>query len=443
MNWRGLCRRLPFLIVFALFLPLLSSSDSKPVPSIFSGDEAHYLLAIHSLMLDGDLDLANNYDAVHKGAKQAGRNFAGAALDHQSVWFENGKRQSWDQIYETQPVNFDRDAAGNPVARLLPGHKQPDPGHPEYSTHPPGLALLLAPVIYPIRNTEFVEPAAVFCSTLAIVAAFFLFRALLMTYVGETWIANVVALVAFLGTPAWHYGRTLFSEPYLLLFAVGSYCAALRYRNPFLAGVFIGLGILMKPPFALLLLPLLGCYAIERNYRSLMLVTIPATLGVAAILSSNFGMFGSPFAASQEWQQGSFVRGSGGILLSLRYGALMIMPAFLVALIAWPAFLRRFPKDATVIASGFMLYFMLGASWKFWNGATAYSARLLVPVIPLFFVSLVSLPQMEIWKRRPARIVAWAICGLSIIINGFGALPYWKNWDTNPPLRLAQFMSGN
>ena len=85
-----------------------------------------------------------------------------------------------------------------------------------------------------------VEPAAVTCSTLAIILAFFLFRSLLQNY-ADLVTVNLTAVVAFLGTPAWAYGRTLFSEPYLLLFAVGAYWASLRKRNPFLSGVFIAL----------------------------------------------------------------------------------------------------------------------------------------------------------------------------------------------------------
>lgn len=127
-----------------------------------------------------------------------------------------------------------------------------------------GLALLLAPILYPLRNTDFVEPAAVVCSTIAIILAFFLFRSLLTKYGVGGRVADLVAMVAFLGTPAWHYARTLFTEPYLLLFAVGAYSFGLR-GYPALAGISIGLGILMKPPFALLLLPLFAMYAVERN----------------------------------------------------------------------------------------------------------------------------------------------------------------------------------
>ena len=97
---------LPVLISLLLLLPLLFGSrhSTAPLhlglPRVYSGDEPHYLVLINSVVLDGDLDLANNYAAVHRGEPQAGNDFSGAALDHHTVWFEGGSRKEWRQIYE-------------------------------------------------------------------------------------------------------------------------------------------------------------------------------------------------------------------------------------------------------------------------------------------------------------------------------------------------------
>lgn len=442
MVWRRLLPfpRIPVLVTLALLAPLLWSNDGHRLPRIFSGDEPHYLMSIHSVMLDGDLDLANNYAGVHKGSGQAGRNFAGTALDHQSVWFEGRERRNWETVYERSPVNFDRDADGHPVPRLQAEARQPPAGHQEFSQHPMGLALLLAPILYPLRHTAFVEPAALVCTAIAVIGAFFLFRALLAKYNVGGRAADLIAAVAILGTPAWHYARTLFTEPYLLLFAVGAYSFGLR-GHPALAGISVALGILMKPPFALLLLPLFAIYAWERNLKALIRLSLPVAVSIAVLFAINHAMFGSPLAAAQAWLHGSLIRGTGGILLSPQYGLLMVAPAFVVAVAAWPAFFRQFPRDALVIGSGFAMYFLIAASWKYWNGATAYAARIVVPVIPLLFVSLVALPNTAMWRWRPMRLAMLSICALSIVINGFAAMPYWQNFDTNPPLRLVQFVA--
>lgn len=439
--------RLPFVVVLALLAPLLfeSSLSQRPlhlgVPLVYSGDEPHYLIIIHSLILDGDLDLANNYAAVHKGSTQAGRHFAGVALQHHTVWFENGERRNWGRVYEYDPPKFDKDEQGRPVPRLQPGQREIPAGTPEYSVHPAGHALLLAPLLYPFRATQLVEPIAVACSAIAIILAFFLFRSLLSKYSTNQRAIDLVAVVAFLGTPAWHYGRTLYTEPFLLLFAVGAFSFALRGKSPLIAGAFIGLGILMKPPFALLLGPLTLMYLAERNFRALAYFLMPAFLGIAGVFYLNNVMFGSPLAAPQEWLQGSILSGIFGMLFSPKFSYLIIAPAILVAFLAWPSFSRRFTRDAIVLASSILLYFLLFASYRYWSGAYAYGARYLVPMIPLILVPIIALPQMRLWQSAPARAAVVAICAASIIINGIAAMAYWQNWDTNPPRRLAQFVA--
>src|ERR1700756_1463359 len=132
----------PALIAAALALPLLFSSPSTPSPldfrppQVFSGDEPHYLVMINSMVLDGDLDLANNYAAVHQGAAQAGEGSRFRALDHHTVWFENGRRVSWPSRYQLNPAKWDHDALGRPVPKLYDGAAPPPAGCPEYSTHP-------------------------------------------------------------------------------------------------------------------------------------------------------------------------------------------------------------------------------------------------------------------------------------------------------------------
>src|ERR1700722_8215634 len=110
-----------------LLLPLVfySPQSTAPLhlgfPHVFSGDETHYLVIINSVITDGDLDLTNNYAAVHNGAAQAGQTFIGSTLDHHTVWFENSVRMKWSQKYETDPARWDRDAKGHPVPRLRAG----------------------------------------------------------------------------------------------------------------------------------------------------------------------------------------------------------------------------------------------------------------------------------------------------------------------------------
>ena len=54
----------------------LNRDFSLGLPGVRSGDEPHYLVLIHSVISDGDFDLANNYRDMHRGGPQAGRVFA-------------------------------------------------------------------------------------------------------------------------------------------------------------------------------------------------------------------------------------------------------------------------------------------------------------------------------------------------------------------------------
>ena len=219
---------------------------------------------------------------------------------------------------------------GTPYRDCVRVNQPPLEGHPEFSMHPPGVALLLAPILFPFRGTQLIEPLAICCSAIAMIIAMLMFRSLIRKYNSNSAFVDLVTVVTFLGTPAWHYGRTLFNEPYLLLFAIGSYSLALRGKYPILAGILIGLGMLMKPPFALLIIPLFSMYFVERQFTSAALLVLPAVASLTAFLWLDFIMFGSPWRLAQEWQQGSFLRGSGvdAVLLEIT-GYLIIAPAII------------------------------------------------------------------------------------------------------------------
>jgi len=431
-------RRPVALIVLLLLLPLIFGSPQSPLkfylglPRVFSGDEPHYLVTLNSILRDGDLDLANNYAAVNRGDIQAGLRFAGQPLDHHTVWYEGTTRREWARVFESDWNDWDHDAEGHPLPRLRSGQPAPPTGQAEISTHPPGLALLLAPVLLPLRGTDWVEPAAILCSTLATILALAMFRALLWRFTSRSAVVDAVTAVTFLATPVWHYGRSLFNESFLMLFAVTAYSLTLRGRSPLLAGTAIALGMLMKPTFLLLALPLLALHLHDRNLRAALTLAVPLGLAVAVTLGLNAVLLGGPLRAVQDWQPGSFVRGAVGIFLSPERGLLITAPAIVVALLAWPRFLRSFPREASLLLAGALLNFVLFANYASWHGGSCYSIRYMVPVLPLLFASLVALADLSWWQSRHFRRSVFAICALSIVVNGRAAVHYWRSWDTNP-----------
>ena len=171
--------------------------------------------------------------------------FLAAALDHHTVWFEGGSGEAVAAGFTNSTRHTGTATVkGAPYRDCLRVNSAPLDGHPEFSTHPPGVALLLAPnSVLLFRGTHLLEPLAICCSAIATIIAMLL---MLRRFDPENTIPILLSLIwsrssRSLGTPAWLYGRTLFNEPWLLLFAIGSYSLALRGKNPVLAGALIGL----------------------------------------------------------------------------------------------------------------------------------------------------------------------------------------------------------
>jgi hypothetical protein len=248
-----------------------------------------------------------------------------------------------------------------------------------------------------------------------------------------------VTAVAILGTPAWPYGRTLYTEPYLLACAVGAYAAAFRKRWFVVAGCAIALGVSMKPPVALFAVPLAVVALAKGRILSAVSVTLPSCISVFALAALNRHMHGSWSRSALQWVSGDFVEGATGLLFSWSHGLLPFAPVALVAIACWPTFLRWRPFDAWQLAGGFALYFGVISAWVEWDGRDCYGPRMIVPAIPIFCVSLAAAPRCRWWSFLPARLAALGLCLLSLAINAVGAIGGGQFWGRNPLDAIVPF----
>ncbi|MEI9942355.1 MAG: hypothetical protein WDO69_34490 [Pseudomonadota bacterium] len=425
------------LLTLALALPLgLSRAHDVPflgLPLVTSGDEPHYLVMIQSLVNDHDLDLSNNYDRARQGSPEIGVGRIGAAIDRQVVWYDAaGNWRQWITVYD-----YARDAHGQALpAPALPERKLGAPsefdGKPQYSQHPPGLALLLAALVYPARGTAWVEHLSIVWSTLATLACALMLRELLRGLSNDRGLVNATTLLAILGSPTWHYGRTLFSEPWLALSAVGALALATRRSAFFLAGLFLAVGIQMKPPFALLAVPLFIDRVLARDAKRAALFALPVVLSVALVLYENQLFFGSPLHPAQPWMSGNLISGTIGSLFSLQHGLIPFCPALLVALAGFPALFRTHRREAWLVVGMCVPYCLLMWCWYYWWGGYCYGPRLVAPIIPLLFLgALKVLESFEQLSVRLRRLVV-GLCSVSLLISTMGALVHLAFWEKHP-----------
>jgi hypothetical protein len=419
------------VVALLLFVPHLFGSRESPapyyfgIPRIHSGDEPHYLVFVHSVVEDGDLDLTNNYRAVHEGGNQAGLLFRGSRLDHHSVWFVGDRRVEWRNVFHVDEKDWGKDAAGHWTPTVRPGVAPELLPKREAPWNSPGLAILLAPLFYFVRGSEALEAFATILSGFTIVLASLFWRMLAGAFTEDRRVVNLGVVLAFLGTPAWHYGRSFFSEPYILCLVTAAYALGLARQRYVLAGFALGAVLFLKPIAVLAGVPLGVLYLVRGQVGAAVKLAVPVLVWLVAHLGMNQAVYGAFFHESNSFYPGVPIANALQILGHPIRGLLSTAPIVLVAAAGWGA-LQRQSREVLAPLAGCLLMFFVAANNQAWSGGFAYSIRFLVPVMPLFCLGLIPL------LRSPfARGVAFAGL-LSMLISGAAAVQYWRAFDHHP-----------
>jgi len=347
-------------------------------PMVLSGDSPHYLVVVNSLIEDWDFDVSNNYDQAERGDWDTGARFRRDRLDH---------------------------------------HVDQGPDGRQYSYHAPFLPMMLAPFVLPLRGTRWVEPACIWIVMTVTLAAIWYFG----RKTGDD--ARWAALLA-LGTPLWCYARDLWTEPWAAAAWIGVlFCESL----PVLA-ILAFLGTLIRYPLFLPLLVMAGCAFWQGDKRRAIVLIGSSTaalfvaIGVIQLIFSDVGHFSLLHFGAHVSAPGSSAL--VGAPFSIRFDGLFgllghpkdgLLPFFPFLIWGFLQFRKGGYRYLPAVA-----FFLLNASYDAWGAGTGFSARYLLPMIPVLILAVQDARPRD-WLFKLA--VLWSL-GFGFVAGIYPALAY-------------------
>lgn len=310
-------------------------------PLVLSGDSPHYLVAVHSLLEDGDFDLKNNYDQALAGDWDMGARFRGVEVDR----------------------HVDVDQAGRHIG-----------------THSPFFALLIAFLTFPFGGSAWTASVAIWWTLVAGLGSIWLFGRWVAR--DDPGSAGWAVLVLGTATPLLCYSRDIWTEPWILLCWLGMLLSSRRWMQ----GVLALAGTLLKYPFAVVpfTMGLIALY--RRDYRRAVWLLGSSILGLSAALGTVQWLFRdvdhfSLFHSGVHESFGVPISGLAGLFFHPENGFLFFFPLLVIGILMWR---RGWAELLPVLA-----FVLVHASYSDWAGGTGFSARYLVPALPFFVVPLV------------------------------------------------------
>ena len=334
-------------------------------PRVVSGDSPHYLVLVHTLIEDLDWDLSNNYRQAEQGDWDLGARFRGIRIDR----------------------HVDRDRAGR-----------------ELSPHSPFFGLVLSLTAWPLRETGWLEPWCVLL-TLAITLwglyRFSEFTPGLPPAIGRyPWV-----LALGLATPVWCYARDLWTETWVMTLWI----LMLTSGSVFRISLFGFLGTLLKYPFAVVPITLGGIAFYRGNRRKGLAFLASGLLGLVSSVIwvqvlfrdvEHGSLFHSGLHASFDFP----LDGAIGLLLSPQDGLLWFFP-----FLAWGMWEMRKGGERYLPA---LAFFAVYAAYEDWTGGTGFSARYLVPTLPVLVWALAdSRPRGKLFTAALIYSLFWGALG--------------------------------
>ena len=342
------------------------------LPRVLSGDSPHYLVAVNSLVEDGDFDLSNNYDQALRGDWDAGSRFRGVEVDR----------------------HVDVDSRGR-----------------ELGTHSPFFAMLLAFFAWPLAGTLWVEPLCIWLTCTAGLVAVLFMGQRLSDLQNQN---SSVVIFAALASPLLCYSRDIWTEPWI----AAIWIALLSARNVKAKFLFGFLGTLIKYPFFVVPAAMGIALCLKGRVRSGLALVGSALLALLTVVVTAQWMFQDVTDHQAIFHSGVHTSfqlspwGSVGLLIHPANGLLIFFPILL-----WGY--RRVwenPEEWLPLVT----FFGVHALYADWMGGTGFSSRYLVPMIPILMVSV----QWSAFRSRLFTGVALYSLAWGLAAGFFPAIVY-------------------
>jgi hypothetical protein len=248
--------------------------------------------------------------------------------------------------------------------------------------------------------------------------------------------AVTLTLVYGLGTIAWPYSKTFYSEPLVTMFLLASVYALVFLKNIgrmaklLLAGGLWGASIMVKLT-ALIVAPALLLYLVARGREKgtplrnlvgdLALLLAPVLGSVSVVFWYNAVRFGSGFDTGYRaviWSLSGGVVGLYGLLFSPGRGLFLYMPIVILSVPALLNFHKQHKWEATLFSLIIAAYTLVHSAYNSWEGGGVWGPRLLLPMIPFLIIPLGSLlPAISKRKWLEFLFVALLFCSILIQIS--------------------------
>lgn len=247
--------------------------------------------------------------------------------------------------------------------------------------------------------------------------------------------AVTLTMVYGLGTIAWPYSKTFYSEPLVTMFLLASVYALVFLKSTsqvklLLAGGLWGTSIMVKLTI-LIVAPAFLLYLVAKGREKgqhprdligdLALLFAPVSGSMAVIFWYNAVRLGSGFDTGYRavnWSLTGGIMGLYGLLFSPGKGLFLYMPIVILSVPALLNFYKQHKWEAILFSLIIAAYTLFHSAYNFWAGGGVWGPRLLLPMIPFLIIPLGSLlPAISKRKWLEFLFVAFLFCSILIQIS--------------------------